>query len=473
MCVALTAPAAVGQVLGDDIMLPPAPPLDDSQYAEIRRGLSILSSDPESLSSAPAVISLLLLHDPSLDSAVEVLESLVAKTNDYYADSEINVEFTIAAIAAISNTSGSNSSVLGQITETAGTPLSEEVADLRELHSADMVAFIRAYDGGSSCGSAWLIGSGFTPTTNYTKTYAVSVTMTGRSGFVFCADDTLAHELGHNFGVQHDRANAFLAPRFPYGYGYGFSGQFGTIMSYISPSVTRFSNPGISDCNDNICGDASEADVARAINEVSVEFASIYPNETPPEAPSITDVTVAVDSISLALLPGSDGGSPILSYTVYCDNQTETSSSSPIVLSDLEPDTEYDCAASSRNALGESPRSSVTAVRTDAILPAEIIEINSYDEEISLRVEPHVAAGGYTVLGYTASCGLQTATSTSTLITVTGLTNEQAYSCSVVVNTDLGSSTSSTSVSATPATLPAGLRIFLLQTIIDQQRSAN
>jgi len=40
-------------------------------------------------------------------------------------------------------------------------------------------------------------------------------------------------------GSAHDRAHQTTSPYFPYAYGYGIEGSFGTIMSYINPTVGK------------------------------------------------------------------------------------------------------------------------------------------------------------------------------------------------------------------------------------------
>lgn len=56
---------------------------------------------------------------------------------------------------------------------------------------------------------------------------------------------TFAHELGHNFGCAHDRANADNGV-FYYGFGHHFNpggGELGTIMSYVGGAIPFYSNP--------------------------------------------------------------------------------------------------------------------------------------------------------------------------------------------------------------------------------------
>ncbi len=59
-----------------------------------------------------------------------------------------------------------------------------------------------------------------------------------------------------------------------------------------------------------------------------------------------------------------------------------------------------------------------------------------------------------TISGYTATCGSIAVTGTASPITVTGLTNGTAYSCSVTASNSAGTSTASSTVSVTPCTVP-------------------
>lgn len=62
--------------------------------------------------------------------------------------------------------------------------------------------------------------------------------------------NTLAHEMGHNMGAQHDRANASpsIPPAFSYSYGYRRLNTFIDVMSYPDncgncPKIPYFSTP--------------------------------------------------------------------------------------------------------------------------------------------------------------------------------------------------------------------------------------
>lgn len=60
---------------------------------------------------------------------------------------------------------------------------------------------------------------------------------------------TLAHELAHNFGCNHDRANAFIPVNLSgFNFGHAFTANgvtYGTIMCYLGAHTTYFSNPNV------------------------------------------------------------------------------------------------------------------------------------------------------------------------------------------------------------------------------------
>ncbi len=161
--------------------------------------------------------------------------------------------FFLAHSAEVSyNDSGNINSDLTWVTSNS------TVASLRNTYSADMVSLI-VNNGGGYCGIGWVQrnpGSGF-------ANYAFQVTALG-----CLANSTLAHEHGHNMGMEHDPASSGISPSgasYPWSFGHYVNGSFRTIMSYnvcsIScPRVLHFSNPdvlyngvatGIADQRDN------------------------------------------------------------------------------------------------------------------------------------------------------------------------------------------------------------------------------
>ena len=106
---------------------------------------------------------------------------------------------------------------------------------------------------------------------------------------------SLAHEFGHNMGLEHDRGNAAQTPVVPYAYGYQVTKSptnpdlnFRTVMAYdcdndqtfdLCPRKDYFSNPRITYFGDpmGIDHDADpsrSADNARALGETICEVSS-------------------------------------------------------------------------------------------------------------------------------------------------------------------------------------------------------
>ena len=117
----------------------------------------------------------------------------------------------------------------------------DHIHALRDQFGADAVAMI--VDSNQWCGLAWVLSSGAGAAGM--EYLAFSVT----SNDCLVGSYTLAHELGHNFGCDHDRANPSAGGgAYPYSWGYRTpSGNWRTIMAYFpGATVPYFSNPNIS-----------------------------------------------------------------------------------------------------------------------------------------------------------------------------------------------------------------------------------
>lgn len=114
------------------------------------------------------------------------------------------------------------------------------VRDLREQYKADLVVLIAEEP--SVCGIGYLMG------TNSPASQNNGFTLTHRTCAV--GNLSLAHELGHNMGSQHNPENG-SNPTYSFGFGHYVDGVFRTVMSYADPcpsGCTRrayFSNPEI------------------------------------------------------------------------------------------------------------------------------------------------------------------------------------------------------------------------------------
>jgi peptidyl-Asp metalloendopeptidase len=181
------------------------------------------------------------------------IQAAVDQANTAFINSNMVARFFLAHAAEVAhNDAGNIETDLNWVTTNSA------VAALRNTHSADMVSLI-VNNGGGYCGIAWVQrhpGSSF-------ANYAYQVTARG-----CLANSTLAHEHGHNMGMEHDPGSAGISPSgasYPWSFGHYVNGEFRTIMSYnvctIScPRILHFSNPdvlyngiptGIADQSDN------------------------------------------------------------------------------------------------------------------------------------------------------------------------------------------------------------------------------
>ncbi len=156
------------------------------------------------------------------------------------------------------------------------------VAAIRTAKGIDIVTYIRRFKASThvSCGQGWLNGaSGSHVLGASDKPFGYNVVSDDKdvdasgNSFSFCSIFTLAHEVGHNMGNNHDTADSPEDGVFSYSHGYVVPGQFKTING--TGSDTRlgfFSNPSLSKCTSSnggstaACGTAS-ADNARSMRE--------------------------------------------------------------------------------------------------------------------------------------------------------------------------------------------------------------
>ena len=202
--------------------------------------------------------------------------------------------------------------------------------------------------------------------------------------------------------------------------------------------------------------------------------AAVLASVSGPSQPVINTATGGNESISLGFSPSTtpDVLFPITGYEAACTADDElvvtNNASSPITVSGLTGGKEYSCTVAPVTNLGAAPLSNaVSATATAPVIPStpQITNTDYGDGEIYLTVSD---SGGSSITGYTATCTdgttEYTGTSTTSFITVSGLTNGVGYSCSVTATNAAGTSTSSApSPPITPEEFIAtGLPIWLL-----------
>lgn len=191
----------------------------------------------------------------------------------------------------------------------------------------------------------------------------------------------LAHEVGHNFGLWHDRATlesqledswANLQPflqsamRYPYGLGYRFGQSSGTTMSYAPTNINILSTPNVTSGGVPIgvpVGQSNQAFSAQAVGNVMAYYKAVFNNA--PAAPTVTKVEGEDGKIFVSFTPGATGGLAVTAYTATCTDGQNTfqgaGTSSPIAVDGVPNDVAYTCTVIATNPDGVSASSGPSA----------------------------------------------------------------------------------------------------------------
>lgn len=239
-----------------------------------------------------------------VNSAVAAQMRLVRAVQVNYADNTSNRAALFELSGARCVTATGTGSLHLPDGEVSCTPIAVPAAlqpllTAREQSHADLVTLVRAFQSpeNQSCGVAWLLGGGQHAIDANSARFGLSV-VSDSSGLTYpdpdngatCRTETLAHELGHNMGLAHDRVHAagsddtnsdsnLLDPeeygRFAYSFGYSTAadaGNFYTIMSIPQAGQTGFrvfSNPRVTVCGGLPCGVENEEDNARTLEQTA------------------------------------------------------------------------------------------------------------------------------------------------------------------------------------------------------------
>ncbi len=228
--------------------------------------------DPGAMTTVTLVVAYTQMAGAQSADIVSEINLAVAQANTAYASSGVNVTLQLVGIVAASYDEGAKSAAAVIADARAGLNGTGELAELRGArlaHGADLVALVvKNYAAFQACGIGYML---LNPAVSDAP-YAVSAMMRGSC---IASNQTMAHELGHNMGLAHDRYAARKYNEGPwrgsppqdrdyFGYVDVNAGEL-TVMSYFDACSdartscwrsTRFSNP------DRAFGNGSPSGVA-------------------------------------------------------------------------------------------------------------------------------------------------------------------------------------------------------------------
>ncbi len=242
-----------------------------------------------------------------------MIQSAVEAANQAYQNSQIAV--TLNPVGVQQTSLNELSSMDATVT---ALQTNQSVAQLRDQLGADLVIMVS--ENSEYCGLSNLMTSNSTSFAPYAFGVVYSACLSNQS---------LAHELGHQQGVMHDRDSSPYGGVYPYSYGYRVCASDGTgfrdIMSYScsgAPRVLLFSNPNVN-YNGHAAGVSYEmspsqaAENARSLNNTAATVAAFRssgnpqpPSNTTPAAPSgLSARSVAYNQVSLGWLDNANNES--------------------------------------------------------------------------------------------------------------------------------------------------------------------
>ncbi|MBN8549014.1 MAG: hypothetical protein J0M12_06845 [Deltaproteobacteria bacterium] len=187
----------------------------------------------------------------------------------------------------------------------------DEAHSIRDTYGADLVSLFRHESDPTACGIAFTMNSGSISTDFADHGFSAVTDICATGNY------SLAHELGHNMGANHDVTNAGGQSAYSYSYGYQFTGsnngKYRTVMAYASGQsgevrIPYFSNPDVQ--YQGVATGTSSANNALTLNNTAAIVAAfrseseLSPEFPPAPTPTPTPAAISFKNVKSSLVKG-------------------------------------------------------------------------------------------------------------------------------------------------------------------------
>ena len=260
--------------------------------------------------SANSVITLMFAYTAGASSSISNIKSAIAlavtDANTVFANSQVPAELRLVGVERVTY-DDANTSADGILTALSnGTGDFARIQQIRSALRADLVAVVSRVSDGNLCGLGYVNDELDTRLASNAWVFGASMMVADTSGGCF-SNNTLAHEIGHNLGAEHDRFIVQDDPPGPTKFAYGYVdliGRFRDVMSYDDHcrdqnieclDLAFFSNPNLSHQGRPIGVPFDQPTAADASRKISASIANAIRFRTQLPAPPNPILSVLVE----------------------------------------------------------------------------------------------------------------------------------------------------------------------------------
>lgn len=263
----------------------------------------------------PIMVDLMMLYTPASrvrygQAGIEArILAAVADANTVLINSEIYAQLNLVHMAEVNYTETGNMSQSLTALRSPSDGKIDEIHTWRDIYGADLVSMV--CEDTNAAGMGYVMTSPSTAFAPYAFSVIYSTALTQL---------TLAHELAHNMGAQHNRESTSTGGAYPYSYGWRRSASdgtgFRTVLAAAAAGTTRinyYSNPNLSYAGHPIGvsyeeNPAQSADNARTLNNTAPIVAAfrVAVISAPPAPSGVTATALSQFEVEVLWLDNSN-----------------------------------------------------------------------------------------------------------------------------------------------------------------------